>query len=108
MRQRELEVEHARYRAVTLVAQDHQDLLDYKKKLVDRVLKGCPFCKWQGLGDDRTHSGVRYNKAIEISGQVQEAYKLAVSMEKYMRRSKVVENFGCYLGCFVPQELCNG
>ena len=108
MRQRELKVEHTQYHAITLVAQDHQDLLDYKKKLADRVLEGCPFCKWQGSGDDRTHSGVRCDKAIEIGGQVQEAYELAVSMEKYMRRSKVVENFGCCLGCFVPQELCNG
>jgi hypothetical protein len=108
MRQRELEVEHARYRAVTLVAQEHQDFLDYKKKLADRVLEGCPFCKWQGSGDDRMHSGLRCDEAIEIGGQVQEAYELAVSMEKYMRRRKVVESFGCCLGCFVPQELCNG
>ncbi|KAJ0118543.1 hypothetical protein HZ326_31866, partial [Fusarium oxysporum f. sp. albedinis] len=77
MRQRELEVEHARYRAVTLVAQEHQDFLDYKKKLADRVLEGCPFCKWQGSGDDRTHSGLHCDEAIEIGGQVQEAYKLA-------------------------------
>ncbi|KAF5227551.1 hypothetical protein FANTH_14744 [Fusarium anthophilum] len=89
MRQRELEVEHARYRAVTLVAQEHQDFLDYRKKLADRVLEGCPFCKWQGSGDDRMHSGLRCDEAIEIGGQVQEAYELAVR-------------------CFVPQELCNG
>jgi superfamily II DNA helicase RecQ len=107
IRERELEVEGARYRAMALVAEAQEGFGDYRRKLAEQKLDGCIFCSVQH-SDDRAHSGLRCSQASAIGGQVGEAYKLAVSMERFMRRSNVTEDFGCCLGCFVPQELCDG
>lgn len=35
------------------------------------------------------------------------AIRTAVNMDRLLRQGRTVERFGCCLGCFVPQELCN-
>lgn len=107
MRQRELEVEDARYQAVTAVAEEHRGFQEYRRKLAQQTLEGCIFCSVQGIRGGRTHSGLRCQEALAAGGQVAEAYQLAIRMETFLRQSKVVEEFACCLDCFVPQELCD-
>jgi len=108
MRQRELEVEDARYQAVTAVAEEHRGFQEYRRKLAQQAVDGCIFCSVQGLiNSERAHSGLRCQEALATGGPVAEAYQLAIGMETFFRRSKVVEDFACCLDCFVPQELCD-
>jgi superfamily II DNA helicase RecQ len=58
MRERELEVEGARYRAMALVAEAQEGFRDYRRKLAEQALDGCIFCTVQH-SDDRAHSGLR-------------------------------------------------
>jgi len=107
MRQRELQVENARYQATTLAAEEHQQFQDYRKKLIQQALQGCIFCSVANVCGDRAHSGLRCQEASGIDGEVAEAYQLAVRMERFLRQRRVAEDFACCLSCFVPQELCN-
>jgi superfamily II DNA helicase RecQ len=107
MRQRELQVEDARYQATTLAAEEHQQFQDYRRKLVQQALQGCIFCSTANKDGDRAHSGLRCQEASAIGGLVAEAHQLAVSMERFLRQRRVAEDFACCLSCFVPQELCD-
>ncbi|GKU10137.1 unnamed protein product, partial [Fusarium langsethiae] len=77
MRQRELQVEDARYQAITLAAEEHQQFQDYRKKLIQQALQGCIFCSLADIHRDRAHSGLRCQEASAIAGKVAEAYQLA-------------------------------
>ncbi|KAF4449204.1 hypothetical protein F53441_7480 [Fusarium austroafricanum] len=102
MRQRELEVGSARHRVMTGIAKEYQEFQDYRRKLVDQVLDGCIFCTVLKSDDNRAHSGLQCEKVVTAGRQIAEAYELAVSMGKFMRQSRVTEDFGCYLSYFVP------
>nr|CEG03442.1 unnamed protein product [Fusarium acuminatum CS5907] len=78
MRQRELQVEDARYQATTLAAEEHQQFQDYRRKLVQQALQGCVFCSTANKDGDRAHSGLRCQEASAIGGLVAEAHQLAV------------------------------
>ncbi|KAF4449200.1 hypothetical protein F53441_7482 [Fusarium austroafricanum] len=88
MQHRELEVGGARHQAMTVIAKEHQDFQDYRRKLVDQVLGGCIFCTVLKSDDNRAHSGLQCEKAVTVGGQIAEAYELAVNTEKFMRRSR--------------------
>ncbi|EXK76382.1 hypothetical protein FOQG_18876 [Fusarium oxysporum f. sp. raphani 54005] len=78
MRQRELQVEDARYQAITLAAEEHQQFQDYRKKLLQQALQGCIFCSLANICGDGAHSGLRCQEASAIDSEVAEAYQLAV------------------------------
>jgi hypothetical protein len=59
------------------------------------------------MNSERAHSGLRCQEASAAGGKVAEAYQLAICMETFLRRSKVLEEFTCCLDCFIPQELCD-
>ncbi|KAG7001869.1 ATP-dependent DNA helicase hus2/rqh1 [Fusarium oxysporum f. sp. conglutinans] len=77
MRQRELQVEDARYQAITLAAEEHQQFQDYRKKLLQQALQGCIFCSLANICGDGAHSGLRCQEASAIDSEVAEAYQLA-------------------------------
>jgi ferredoxin len=107
MQERELTVQGARVRALTVGAEEHRGFQDYRRKLIEQCLNGCMFCSVHGLDEGLGHSGLDCPKARAIGGAVTEAYQLAVKMERFMRRDRVAEAFGCCVGCFIPQELYN-
>jgi superfamily II DNA helicase RecQ len=108
LRERELGVQGARHRALTVGIDEHRVFQDFRRKLIEQTLNGCLFCSVHGSGEGKGHSGLECEKAMAVGGVVTEAYRLAVKMERFLRRGRVTEAFGCCLGCFVPQELCDG
>lgn len=106
IRRREVEVEAARGRVMELAAQQHQEFQDYRQRLEEQVFNGCVFCTLNRT-EDRAHPGTKCKKAFEMGDEVVRAYQLALRMERFLRQDRVADKFGCCLGCFVPQELCN-
>jgi hypothetical protein len=76
MRERELKVQGARYRALTVGAEEHRGFQDYRRKLIEQALNGCIFCSVHGLDGGRVHSGLDCPKATAIGGALTEAYQL--------------------------------
>jgi hypothetical protein len=81
-----------------------EEYRDFQRRLEDLAFYGCVFCWGMGL-DDTNHSGL--GCARDTSRLGSEAGRKAAEINEFLRRRKVVEKFGCCMGCFVPQELCN-
>ncbi|KAH7111694.1 hypothetical protein B0J13DRAFT_534228 [Dactylonectria estremocensis] len=106
IRMRELDVQAARGRAITYSMKEQEEFTDLKQRLQERGLDGCIFYWYRGIGD-RAHSGVQYTRTLDIDKQTRAAFSIAVQIDRFLQRNKVIEDFRCYLGCFMPQELCD-
>jgi hypothetical protein len=105
LRERELEVEDARRQAVFTVVKEHKEFQDYRRKLEEQALNGYIFCSLEDPECNRAHSAITCQKALGSAGTVREACQLAGSIERFLRRRGVTEEFGCCLSCFAPQEM---
>ncbi|KAL6406142.1 hypothetical protein AUP68_10705 [Ilyonectria robusta] len=106
MRVRELVVQAARDRAITHGMKEQEEFREFRQRLKERGLDGCIFCWSRGIGD-RGHSGVQCTRILDMDEKRRAAFGVAVQMDRFLRRNKVMEDFGYCLGCFVPQELCD-
>jgi len=106
MRERELAVQEARRQAISRAAEGQEEFQLFQRRLEQRLLDGCIFCLAGSGAEDRGHSGLRCPRALGMGGKVCESFQAAGKMERFLRRWGVVERFGCCIGCFVPQELC--
>lgn len=106
MRVRELDIQAARGRAIGRGIKEQEEFREFQQRLRERCLDGCIFC-WSRGFEDRAHSGVECSRTLDMDQQRKAALEVAVEMHRFLRQDKVIEKFGCCLGCFVPQELCD-
>lgn len=106
IREQEVDVQAARSRAITWAATEQEEFSALRRRLEELLLDGCIFCSRNKL-NDTTHSGLEYKRALEIGREVAEAFLLAGRISRFFRQGYMIEKFGCCMGYFMPQELCD-
>jgi hypothetical protein len=107
LRERELKVEDTRHQALSIVIKEHKEFRDYQRKLKEQALNGCLFYSLEDPEYSRAHSAVTCQRALGTNRAVREAYQLAGSIERFLQRREVTQEFSYYLSYFTPQEVYN-